>query len=648
MFVSPILHQVSNRSKAQVQRLLGKLSKFRAISMIETVLGHYIHDITQANKPSFQANKIDANQVPDPEKYRDTWESAKADVTQLLANAKELANGLRQSITQRDLAASLIQHRIREVESRIQAAELFSDGSAKNVSVVVIDFKDPSIRDESLIIGKPAEQDTVRGVLTSGVSRMENRTANATVVPVVGDTSQFPWGHGLIGTKSNGLPGNTHEVIPAKNPGQSQYKYEFVGEQDAHVNYGAILDQATDTWFEYEAITVPQSVIQETKGYGWAWQVSGDKTLTWVFPPPPDGVLRLTLRIHFNEPVLANEIIIHPYIPPNEGAKPPILKSVRVIDRGDTPNANLAAKIIQGASGQWTLTFPSQYIQTLDVSFEQPHAFPALIGHWAFWRHTVIQRTKKYLFGLVKDVSQRGQRYRVDGQNPPITMLGVTENPSSMAELGIGVARAGTLAYAVGTAGGMIFAAGSAAAATAASIATVGLSLIGVGLLLAGLFGSTEERVLKDKIEVELEAFEGKRWCIGLREIEVLSKVYEPTSMWVSKAFQAAGPIRAIRLEADERIPNKFPKGAVKYEVSVDDGETWYAISPSSYWDGTAPEILYVGSPEAIEGDPNRVGVIPSEPSSSIRLRIILQGSPENPYESAIIERVMLWVHTEA
>lgn len=643
MFITPIIDQAKSRSRAQVQRIMGRLANIRRVSLAETALGRYIRDIFEGYKPSFQAHKIDENQVPDPQKYRDTWESARADVVQLFDHAKSLAQGLKNAVVHRELATSLIMHRIREAESRAQALELFSEGSAQGVEVMVIDFKDPSIQDSSLIVGKPAEQDTTRGVLTSAVQKLENRTSEATVVPVIGDTTGFEWGHGLIGTKSNGLPGNTHEVVPAKDTGQDQrssYRYEFVGAEDMRINYGYILDQSVDTWFEYEAIWVPDEAIRKTKGYGWDWHVPPDKKLRWVFSPPPDGVLRLALRIRFKEPILANEIIIHPFIPPNEGAKPPVLKSVKVIDRGDTPNANLVSTVTQGSSGQWTLSFPSQMIQALDISFEQPHPYSALIGHWAFWRKTVIERTSSHLFGLIRNTRTRVERYRVNGEDPPITMLGVTEKPTDLAQVGLGIAQAGALTYAVGTAAGML------GAASLSGLAATGLTILGVGAILIGLFGSTTERVISDEIEVDLEAFDGKRWCIGIREIEVLSKVYEPTSMWASRRMQASGPIRSIRIDADERVPNGFPKKAIRYEVSIDDGETWYPISPSSSWDGSAPEILYVGAPEAIEGDPRRVGVIHAEPSSSIRLRIIMNGSESRPYESAQVERVVLWVQT--
>lgn len=627
---------------------MDRLSKHQRQSMAESEIQEYLNDsIENADSPSFRAHLIDENQPPDPLKYRDTWESARSDMLQLLYEARESAAGLKHASTKRELLSALLSSELQELESRVQAVELFSEGATNNIEMMVIEFTDPSLVDQSLIIGHEARQDIKRGVLTSAVKELQNRTAEASVVPVVGDTSKYPWGHGLIGDKSNGLPGNTHEVVPATSsePGQIDgpgTNYELVGAEDARINHSYILDRSLDTWFEYEAINVPQSAIDETKGYGWSWRVGENEELKWIFDPP-GGVLRLTLRVRFNEPILANEIVIHPFVPPNDGAKPPILRSVKVIDEGDEPSRELAAQIKQGVRGDWTLTFPSQQIQTLDFSFEQPDAFDVLVGHYAFWRKTTIERTKKAIFGLVKSTSTRTDVRRVDGQNPPITALGVSETPDGLSKLGAGIAKAGAVAYAIGTAAGMI---GAASLAGVAALGPIGLAAAGAGLLLAGLFGSTTERVTSDEIEVNLEAFEGTRWCIGIREIEVLSKVYHDKSMWVSKPLQTSEPIRSIRIDSDEHIPKGFPKGALRYEISVDDGENWYAISPSSSWDGSAPEIIYIGSDEAVEGDPRRVGVIEADSPHSMRLRITFTGSSESPFESARIDRVTVWAHT--
>lgn len=648
MAIAPLIDRVKARAAAQAQRVMGRLSRHQRQSMAESEIQEYLNDsMENADTPSFKAHFIDENEPPDPLKYRDTWESARSDVLQLLYEAKESAVGLKHASTRRELLSALLNNELQELESRVQAVELFAEGATNNIEMMVIEFTDPSMVDPSLVIGHQAKQDTKRGVLTSAVKELQNRTSQASVVPVVGDTSKYPWGHGLIGDKSNGLPGNTHEVVPVTitEPGQvngPDTNYEFVGAEDARLNHAYILDQSLDTWFEYEAINVPQSVIEETKGYGWAWRVGENEELRWVFDPP-GGVLKLTLRVRFDEPILANEIVIHPFIPPNEGAKPPILKSVKVIDEGDEPSRELAAQVKQGARGEWTLTFPSQRIQTLDFSFEQPDAFNVLVGHYAFWRKTTIERTRKALFGLIKSTTTQTNVRRVDGPNPPITALGVTENPDSLAKLGAGIAQVGAIAYAIGTAAAAV---GAASLAGVAALGPIGLAAVGVGVILAGLFGSTTERVVSDEIEVTLEAFEGVRWCIGIREIEVLSKVYHDRSMWVSRPLQTSEPIRAIRIDADEYIPNGFPKDAVRYEISVDDGENWYPISPSSSWDGDAPEIIYIGGNEAVEGDPRRVGIIEADNPHSLRLRVILSGASDRPFESARIDRITIWAHT--
>lgn len=643
MALTDLFQRKKNRAAAQSQRMIGEASRLRTRAQVQTVIDRYMSDLKDAyRKPSFEPHVIHKHQAPDPEAYKRTWESAHADVLQLTRDAKAAAETLRRLMVQRNDTITALSGQLQQLAREVEAAELLSEGATQRLEMHRIDFTDPSIVDHSLIVGQAALQDVQRGILMQGVARQENRTGSASIVPVVGDTTDFPWGHGVIGSLSNGLPGNTHEVKPSRDP-SSSYEYEFVGAEDAHVDYTHVLDHALDTWFEYEAVTVPQEVIDETKGYGWYWRLENGEKIPWVFEPD-GGVLRLTLRLRFDEPVETNEIIVHPFTPANDNARPPLLKSVRVISEEEDQGHNLSAEITQGPKGDWRIAFPSQLIQVLDFTFEQPYSYETLIGHWAYWRHTVTERTTTRFFGLSKKTKRESNIQRVDGPDLPLSSLGVVNvTPEGLAGFGVGVASLGTVMYAAAATAAAF---GAGAAAGVAALGPIGLGAVAVGVILTGLFGSTSERVVEDQVEIDLEAFPGKRWCIGIREIEVLSRVYAPKSVWVSKPIQASKPIRSLRLDAVEKIPQGHPRDAIRYEVSFDDGEHWHEIRPSSTWQGEAPMILHLGGGEAVEDDPARVKVI-DESSGSVRLRITLTGDSTRPYETAQVDQVTLWVTTE-
>lgn len=646
MALQDLFRRRASRAASQSQRVIGQALQLRTLSQVRAVLSRHRRDLDEAYRtPSFEPHPIHPYQPPDPQAYRRTWESARADVAQLMEGAKNAAEALRRLFVQRNDTAASLAGTLQKLAREVEAAELLSEGAAQRLEMLRIDFTDPSIADPSLITGTPALQDVKRGVLMQGVLRQENRTSGAMIQPVVGDTARFPWGHGLIGELSNGLPGNTHEVRPSNDP-SSGYAYEFVGADDAHVNYVDVLDRALDTWFEYEAVNVAPEVIEETKGYGWSWQLENGKKIPWVFEPD-GGVLRLTLRLRFNEPVETNEIIIHPFTPPQEGARPPVLTGVRAVAGEDGEAYDLAAEITQGPQGDWRISFPAQTVQVLDFTFEQPHAYSTLIGHWAYWRRTTVERTTTRFFGLSRSSKRETNVQRVDGPELPISALGVVNvTPEGLASFGTGIAAAGTVAYAIGAAASAASAWGVAGAAGVAALGPIGLAAVAVGVILVGLFGSTQERVVEDRVEIDLEAFPGERWCIGIREIEVLSRVYAPRSVWVSKPIRASKPIRSIRLDAVERVPRGYTHGAVKYEVSFDDGKTWHAIRPTSTWQGEAPMILYLGGRDAIEDDPARARQIDAV-SNTVRLRITLTGDASRPYETAQVDQVTLWVTTE-
>lgn len=106
------------------------------------------------------------------------------------------------------------------------------------------------------------------------------------------------------------------------------------------------------------------------------------------------------------------------------------------------------------------------------------------------------------------------------------------------------------------------------------------------------------------------------RYAIGVSNIRLNSRNYSTQSEFLSKTFSTP-IIRTVSLEVEDFIPESFPTGDwIKYYISIDEGSSWYRISPlnhsQKYFDGTnfvIPRVILVNSNDsAIIRDKNPSG----------------------------------------
>lgn len=77
------------------------------------------------------------------------------------------------------------------------------------------------------------------------------------------------------------------------------------------------------------------------------------------------------------------------------------------------------------------------------------------------------------------------------------------------------------------------------------------------------------------------ELLSGKRWAIGIRDINVLSTKYIESGYMISNKILVPGGVDRVALEADIDLPDSYPtdRAWVRFFVSPDDGRTWHQIS---------------------------------------------------------------------
>lgn len=628
---------ITNQSERAISRITKDLGdKQYRYELLEKLIQGLQSFFNRLGKPRMTIRK--AAGLPQSEPFNATMNEIEDDIHVLYAESETIQKALYADFNYSQVERSKIKNQLNSVIDTIQDFELYasSEGVLSQSGTDIIyghdSFKNKSRIDETAVAGVLADIDTEDGVATLKLDGKTDQLHGSKIIPVVGQpfTKDFgPIADDLIGSKSNGLPGNTHEVVPKEfgsaGAGEEDL-YRFVGEHDAHVDVLAITDGNPDTWYEYEAVNLPQSVKDEVDGYGFAFQV-GEEKLNWAFDPMPDGVLRLTLRFTMPEPRIVNWITFEPMTPPNKGAMPAIIDSIYISPDASQPSIKLTTSVKEDANGLQVFTFDSTLVQTIDVSFKQGTSFEALLGYYVYIRTTVTEERKKRFLRKDKVRTLTNVQF-VDGPGIPLGVTGTVINQDIhvLNDVGSVLMNVGSVGYAAAT-----VASTTLGIAAASSVLPIALAVVAAGALLSSLFGSTETTVISDEIERHLFADNGTRWCIGIKNLSVLSKTYHQVSELVSKPWRSGTPIKRISLESSELIPEIFSESQenkewTRYYISIDGGTTWNQINPSNKLPSDIPQVYVVNSTQLPEDRNEKIGYLTSETDvHSVLVRIQLE-----------------------
>jgi hypothetical protein len=87
-------------------------------------------------------------------------------------------------------------------------------------------------------------------------------------------------------------------------------------------------------------------------------------------------------------------------------------------------------------------------------------------------------------------------------------------------------------------------------------------------------------------IEKKMAIFDGWRYMVGVRDVEIRNKTYELVSDIITKKLETSSPIKKIVLYSNEIIPDEFVSlgltnrnSWIKYYISINDTD-WHQISP--------------------------------------------------------------------
>jgi len=517
--------------------------------------------------------------------YNDMMDEIRQDLELLYQEVDIIGRALYADFNHNVVQHTMLQSEYNQVADKLKDLELLSSNLSANGRIVFCrnDFANKDKIDFDRIVGTPAHIEN--GAATLKRKSQTNQSQNGTVTIVPGNKTYKSF---ILGSESNGFPGNNAEITVSPDGTMTgDYIYRFVGEKNNHGNYGAVLDGDANSWFEYELVNVRDHDKQTlAKNLGWDYQVHGNQTLRWA-RDPENGVLKLHMQVVLPEVTMINHININMYTPPNHGAKTAIVKDILVSDGTNAPVSILSA---DKRDEDYSFYFAPVKAKVISFLFEQSEKYYTDIGHIYYEQKRQIENGPDYVFDTINKQYTANHLSRVEGPMISLQDLGIsvrTDNASIDAY------------YAP-------------------------LSASDDAIALDGIISNVSYSINDENIDMGIERFEGWRYCIGIRDIEVFSTEYEESGEIVTEPYYFDQPLDKITLDVVEEGAENL-----EYYISIDDGANWFPITPISRQaqESDPPKIYTI---QLVDKASQKVssqssGYIETEyPVYSVRLRVLM------------------------
>lgn len=575
--------------------------------LIQTVFQAFQEFFTSMGKPFMIPRYAEENGPPWSADFNDMMDEIKRDLELLFQEVDILGRALFTDFNHNMVQHGILENELMQVADKLRDLELLSTNMQSNGRIAFgrDDFVNKDKVDYDKIVGSPAHIEN--GAVTLKQKESINVAKDAQITIVVGNKT---YNNFIIGSESNGFPGNNAEVSVSSGSTLtgSDYSCRFVGEKNTHGNYGAVLDGSPNTWFEYELVNVrDQDRQQVAKNLGFNYQVHGNQTLEWA-RDPEDGKLKLHMQLILKEALYINRVNVNMYTPPSYGARTAIVKNILITDGQNPPQSVMSAN---KKDDDYNFIFAPQKAKVISIIFEQANKYFTDVGHIYYEEKREVEDSTQYVFDALSKTHKPNYLPRTDGPLIALQDIGLqVKVDEKTVDAYYPLLGANDAAYSMDE-----------------------------------VISNLTQGINHDNIDMGVEKFEGWRYCIGIRDIEVFSCEYEQESEIVSEPFYFDKPLEKITLDVSEDIPVHFysEDPAVKYKyikyfVSIDDGASWYPITPMgrqpymNQGDQVAPKIYTIQQVQKSSQKLNdKPGYIESEyPVYSIRVRILLSRPKES------------------
>lgn len=568
--------------------------------LIASVFNSFQEFFTSVGKPNMVPRFAPEGGPPWSEDFNQMMLEIKQDLELLFQEMDIIGQSLYTDFNHNTVQHEILNNQYENIFDKMRDLEIYAEKSEDDIKFGRDDFLNKEKIDYSRIVGKPLE--IVNGAVTLPQKSRENVALDSSVTIIAGNRKQDKF---IIGTESNGFPGNNTEIHSVTDDILTNKNYipTFLGEENNHSDYSAVLDGSPNTWFEYEKVNVREhDKVRVAKNLGWNYQVHGNQTIQWA-EDADNGSLKLHMQIILKEEKVINEINLNMYTPSNYGAKTAIIKNILVSDGKNQPKSVLPKN---KKDNQYQFHFAPVKVKVISILFEQPHKYITDIGHIFYEKKTQSEDKSEYAM----DMATKKYKYAPRVEGPLI----------SLEDLGIEVK-------------------------VNESSVEANYPLLGETNIKATSIGETINRLMNsidlDTIDMGVEKFEGFRWCIGIRDIEIWSCEYEEEGELVTFPFFFDKALDKISLNVNQNIPQMFSENPelsyewLKYFISIDDGTTWHPITPLQHQvlsDEQPPKIYTVRTVESSKQKlEQKDAYLESEyPVYSLRLKVL--GRRPNDY----------------
>jgi hypothetical protein len=353
--------------------------------------------------PLLNYDPVSESEPPSSEKANRFWKNAEKDINLL----QQQVDILRASVLfGHNLVSTELMHAKKQnarVNNKLKTMQMYTNGYDSSIiqfgdSFRSLEFVDTEIIDPQERVGLFFE-----GYVTLGQEgEMLNLSEKSTV---------------KILNTSNGFLGNNQEIDDRENapidPETGDPFYTFKAELRTYDDLGFIVDNAPNTWIEYERYEVSSSHRLSANGYNFTYTKESEEGniehVDWA-TAPDNNVLRLGLEFDMGE--LRN------------------LNSVEFTPHGLEDNINypvLVRRIQTSPNGtDWTPLFPTNVWIGTNVNLTAARTADNVVSHKALWAFE--SRAVRYVRVFIEQHhsidSDVGHPYWVDRRNPELRVEG--------------------------------------------------------------------------------------------------------------------------------------------------------------------------------------------------------------------------------
>lgn len=467
---------------------------------IKSMLTEFYDSLT---KPTFTYRP--AVSAPMSDEYNAMITESYSDMEYIIKDCEALNKLVSQSFVNAELGRNMMQNQLAYISKKIVA---IGESISTNQPIGTVVFTE--LFNDSENMRNANNENSCRINTTDGILTLRATMSTKVNISTVE----------IDNTVSNGFPGNTHCVDTLNK------ELHFIGQEGLHLDINSILDDNTDSWFEYELFAVTDETRKACNSMGFEY----DEGISWV---NNDDILRLKLVLTVASPTTCSWLSINPYLSDVKGVKNCFLEKCEVVT-----SSNNVYELADNKAFDDSLVFPfpPQAIQRIELTFIQPSKYLTKVGHFYY---TMADTSSMSIF---QEYDYSDIYARVDGNKPSVSLLGVKYDPTTK-----------WIEY-----------------------PTNHTTLSESEYIKDNLFSLPQSTIEKKANQEIIDAY---RYMIGIRDIRLNSCTFSDYSEYVSKVFTTDEAITSITLEAEEYIPGDDAE-ILRYYVSLNGGITWHQIYP--------------------------------------------------------------------